>query len=210
MSRRFGRNQRRAARAQIEALTDSLESTRSGLLSHRIALRTLQDRNDALTHSIQYWDAEIRCLLGPYTSFAIEDQTYRVDHPDQIRQLPIMPPTTIPLGPTALMPEQVSYYVETMLSFIAGLEEEDLTRLRRLITLRVQVGRDRSQGQAYCALSEQTWHQMKREGPNSPGLQRFIHRIAGDLVRLLASPPKRLQEGDDLFPPPRVDHAARW
>lgn len=77
-----------------------------------------------------------------------------------------------------------------MLSFVAGIETEDLVRLRRLITLRVQVGGDRPHGQAYYAVSEQTWHQMKKDGPDSPGLQRFIHRIAGDLVRLLVAPPK--------------------
>lgn len=190
MSRRFGRNQRRAERERIEALTGSLESARLGLLSHRIALRTLQDRNDDLTHVIQLWDAEIRSLLGPYTSFSVEDQTYRVDNPDQIRQMPVMPPTPMRPMPMALMPETLSYYVETMMSFIVGLDDEDLMTLRRLMTVRVQVGSDHSRGRAYFALSEQAWQQMRQDGPTSPGLNRFIHRIAGDLVRLLASPPK--------------------
>lgn len=68
------------------------------------------------------------------------------------------------------------------------------------------IGSDYPQGQAYYAISEEAWRAMKRAGPNDPGLARHIHRLAGDLVRLLVASPKKKPSGDDLFPPPRAAH----
>lgn len=92
----------------------------------------------------------------------------------------------------------LSYHIETMLGFMFRLEEEYLAQLRRLLTVRVMVGRDYPQGEAYYAISEEMWRVLKHDGPNSPGLERLIHRIAGDLVRLLVAPPKKKLSGDDL------------
>ncbi len=161
--------------------------------------RSAERRVEFLRESIRLWDGEIRSLLGPYTSFAIDAPTYRVDHPDQIRQMPVMPPLSLlPFGPHDIVEDSITYHIETMLGFMCGLDEEYLARLRQLLTVRVMVGREPRREDVYYAISESLWHQMKRDGPNSPGLERFIHRIAGDLVRLLVAPPKKKPSGDDL------------
>lgn len=70
MSRHFGRKQRRAALAQIGRLqTENNKFARSTVI-------LLRDKRE-LQAKIELWDAEIRSLLGPYTSFAIEERTFR-------------------------------------------------------------------------------------------------------------------------------------
>lgn len=202
MSRRYGRKQRRAAREKISYLDEQMWHARQAALREGIRSGEYDRKVKFLLDRIRLWDDEIRSLLGPYTSFAIDDTTYRVDRPDQIRQMPVMPPplSVLPLGPARIVEDSIAYHIETMLGFMCGLEEQDLTRLRRLLTVRVMVGADYPQGQAYYAFSEQTWRELKRVGPNDPGIQRLIHRIAGDLVRLLVAPPKKKPSGDDLVP----------
>lgn len=195
MSRRYGRKQRRAAREAIAERDKSLWHARQALLGEGNRSGELERRVEFLLESIRLWDGEIRSLLGPYTSFSIEEPTYRVDHPDQIRQMPVIRPISVlPLGPAEIVELSVAYHIETMLGFMCGLDEEYLARLRRLLTVRIMIGGDYPQGQAYCAISEETWRAMKRVGPNDPGLARFIHRIAGDLVRLMLAPPKKREQ----------------
>lgn len=203
MSRRYGRKQRRAAREMILDLACSnnmLQGRANDWMAERNKERA---KAEFLLDRIRLWDSEIRSLLGPYTSFAIDEPTYRVDHPDQIRQMRVMPPLSLSLGVSDYsMSDTLSYHIEieTMLGFMCGLDEEYLARLRRLLTVRVMVGREPHGEAAYFAVSEEMWHQMKRDGPDSPGLERFIHRIAGDLVRLVLAPPKKKPSGDDLVP----------
>lgn len=202
MSRRYGRKQRRAARDRIEVLelAHDMACTAAAVAQERS--RASERKTEFLLDRIRLWDGEIRSLLGPYTSFAIDEPTYRVDHPDRIRQMPVMPP--MPIGflgvdsPVGM--DSIASYVETMLGFMARLDEEYLDQLRRRLTLRVMIGRDPHGEVAYFAISESLWRDIKRDGPNSPGLERFIHRIAGDLVRLLVAPPKKKPSGDDLVP----------
>lgn len=207
MSRRYGRQQRRAARDRIKVLEMAHDMACTAAAHAQDRSMASERKIELLRDQIAMWDAEIRSLLGPYTSFAIDEPTYRVDHPDQIREMPVLPPLSgLPLGPAEIVQESISYHVETMLGFMCGLDEEILTRLRRLLTVRVAVGSDRDRERAYFAVSEQTWRQMKREGPNNPGLEWFIRRIAGDFVRLLVAPPKKKTSGDGLFPPSREAH----
>lgn len=200
MSRRYGRKQRRAARETIAAQGAQIAKFPMLELMYQKKLRGAEGKVEFLIDRISLWDSEIRALLGPYTSFAIDDTTYRVDHPDHIRQMPVIPPLpSLGAMSASAMPETLTYYVETMLGFMCGLDERDLERLRRLLTVRVMVGDDYPRGQAYYAISEQTWNELKRAGPDGLGIARLIHRIAGDLVRLLAAPPKKSKpNGDDL------------
>lgn len=208
MSKRFGRKQRRAARETIAGQEAALFSARQALLQEGMRADKFEQSRGFLLDRIKLWDDEIRSLLGPYTSFAINEPTYRVDHPDQIRQMPVMPPLSAMGVGAYSMEETVSYNIETMLGFMYRLDERTQERLRRLLTVRVVVGSERYGNEAYWAVTEHQWREMKAAGPDSPGLKRFIHRIADDLVRLLVAPPKKKQ-GDDLFPPPLRSASAR-
>lgn len=199
MSRRYGRKQRRAAREQIAAQAAQIDKFPMLEFLYQKKVRAAEAKIEFLLDRIHLWDSEIRSLLGPYTSFAIDEPTYRVDHPDQIRQMPVMQPLSVlPLGPAEIVEQSYAYHIQTMLRFMVDLDERDLERLRRLLTVRVVIGMDYPQGQAYYAISEETWRAMKRAGPNDPGLERHIHRIAGDLVRLLVAPPKKPASAFDL------------
>lgn len=202
MSRRYGRKQRRAARDRIEVLEAAHDMACNVAAAAQQRSHRSEHKTELLLEGIRLWDSEIRSLLGPYTSFAIEEPTFRVDTPDQIRQMPVMPPRPICfLGVDSQIGiDSIYYHIETMLGFMCGLDEDILQSLRRFLTVRIKVGDDYPLGQEYYAVSEQTWHQMKRDGPNNAGLERFIHRIAGDLVRLLVTPPKKKPSGDDLVP----------
>lgn len=214
MSRRYGRKQRRAALDRIAVLERDLSGVADSLIRTVKAADKregeLMDKVEFLLDRIRLWDSEIRSLLGPYTSFAINEPTFRVDSPDQIRQMAVMPP--MPIGFLSIdspaQMESIAYYIETMLGFMCGLDEDILTRLRRCLTVRVMVGRDPHGETAYFVVSNEVWHQMKRDGPNNPGLERFIHRIAGDLVRLLVAPPKK--KPDRAPAPMPQGHSRDW
>lgn len=200
MSRRYGRKQRRAAREMLLDQACVIRNMQSRLTDERVANRGLRNKVGFLQQLIKHWDSEIRGLLGPYTSFAIEDATYRVDSPDEIRRMPVMPRLSsmdfIVSVNTPLQMEQMTYYVETMLSFIAGLEEQDQVQLRRLLTMRICIGRDQQQS-AYYAFSESMWRDLKKAGPEA--WERIMARVAHDLVRLIASPPKPKNDTADAL-----------
>lgn len=202
MSRRYGRKQKRAARERILDLSCIVRNLQSRLDNERVAHCKARGQVSMLLETMELWDSEIRGLLGPYTSLAFNDRTFRVDHPDQIRQCPIMPTLRLTgLGPAddLAMADSISYHVETLLGFVAGLDENDLNRLRRLITLRIMVG-DERRGSAYYAMSESAWNDLKRAGPDA--MRRMVQRVAADMMRVIARPAARPTQptGDDLVP----------
>lgn len=201
MSRRYGRKQRREARARIEYLETASEVVTGMLTREARRRRETQNERDFLLDRMRYWDSEIRSLLGPYTSFAIDDTTFRVDHPDQIRQMPVLPQAPSFMFAGLEAQETVAYYIETMFGFMCGLEEDYLRELRKLLTVRVQCGSYPIGQDAYYALSESMWNTLKREGPTSPGLERMAWRIAQDIVRLLATPKKKTDPRADWMGP---------
>lgn len=204
MSSRYGRKQKRAAREQIGMLELSLDTAMSGLTNHRIALRTVQDRFDDLKQRIVEWDGDIRSMLGPYTSFAINDATFRLDQPDHIREMAIMPELPSILAMRAdEVTDSVSYYVARMFHLIVDLDETDRMTLRRYLSLRLKWGTDR-QAYSCLAMSESSWAHLKQAG--GAGRARAIRNIAEQLLDVLSKgPPKpRPANGDDL-----VDGMAR-
>lgn len=199
MSRRYGRKQKWAARRRIAVLEAAHDMACTAAAAAQERSRASEHKAEFLLDRIRLWDGEIRSLLGPYTSFAINEPTFRVDHPDRIRQMPVLPPLpALSVGPANVVEDSIAYHIETMLGFMCGLEEEDLTHLRRFLTVQVKIGSLNGDGAAYFAISEHQWRHFKRNGPDDPSLQRFIHRIAGDLMRLLMAPPKKKPSGDDV------------
>lgn len=189
MSRRFGRKQRREARATIDMLCDMLDDNAAFIDKAKRDAFAAERQRDKLLERMEHWDSEIRALLGPYSSAAINDQTYRIDRPEQLRQMSIMPPLrAMPFSASNFGQEEMSYYVESMLGFIAGMHDDDLMRMRRLLTMRVIVGDYDRPERAYYAISESAWQELKRAPPDA--LRRLADRVAGDLLALMARPPK--------------------
>lgn len=194
MGSRYGRNKRRRHREQVATLQDMLLK-RSAYLDEVLRRSRQQAQHiERLKRIFADWDAEIRAFLGPYTSFAINDTTFRVDHPDRVRQMPVMPPLPNLLAcPPDHVPEMIEYHAVTMLSFIMGMAEEDLNRMRRLLTMRIQVGGDRPLDSAYYAMSEKAWQELKHAGPDA--MRRMIYRVAEDMLKLVSQPKQQRKTG---------------
>lgn len=186
MSRRYGRRQRRAAREQIEALTRDAfqlftksEQQQRDIVAQRALYYVLMQR-------IEDWDSEIRSMLGPYTSFAIDDTTFRVDSLDSIRQMAVMPPLSLSLLSPDSVPDQVSYHVYRVLNIVASLEERDLMTIRQYLRLRIACGTDQ-EGEVYLGMSEPHWRHLQHHPEARP---RIVRDIAEHLLHKLAEPPK--------------------
>lgn len=191
MGSRYGRKKRRQAREQIAELSAHLEICMGEATRQRAERNKARSEVEFLLATMRDWNDEIRALLGPYSSLAIDAQTFRVDHPDQIRQMAIMPPVSTEFlfgGPPAK--DSIRYYVETMLQFVCGMAEEDLMRLRRLLTMRIMVGSD-TKASAYYSISESAWWGIKNGGPEAQ--RRLAFNAGQDLVRILAALPKKKQ-----------------
>lgn len=176
-------------RAMIGDLADDNYKLVTALSARERELQAKRRDNERLLQTMRLWDQEIRALLGPYTSFAIDDTTFRVDRPDQIRRMQVIPqlrPDFLFAGPEAM--ESLQYYIETMLGFIAGLDEDTNLQLRRLLSVRVKIGGDRTGQDAYYAISESMWAALKN-GPEE-GRERLAMRLGYDFMRLLSGPPK--------------------
>lgn len=200
MSRRYGRKQRREARATIEKLENHTIFFTDALIREARRRREAQDQRDFLVDRIRLWDSEIRALLGPYTSFAIDAPTYRVDHPDQIRQMPVIPPMrTFWSVDSHVGMATMQQHIERMLIFMVDFDEDVLIQMRRYLSIRLQIGSERVNEACY-ACSESTWKALTLD-PQGPGMERTIERMTRDMIRLLAAPkPKKKPSGDDLVP----------
>lgn len=184
MSWRYGRKQKRAHREMIADLACVNFNLQKRLDSAREEYRSERQKLNRLGDVIRDWDSEIRSLLGPYTSFSINDTTYRVDHPDQIRQMAVMPPLPRIIDfSSEIMVESVAYHLSTILGFMVDLSEKDLMTLRQHLTLRVMIGSERLDS-SYYAFSESMWHALKNDSPE--GRERIASRVARDLVETLA------------------------
>lgn len=184
MSRRYGRKQRRAAREQITEMAGMLSSTSGTLTRERIANSILRDRLSEITMVIEHWDREIRYLLGPYSSFAIDNTTFRVDNPDQIRQMSILPPPAVWFDPGIMTSDSLRYYVETMLRFVSDLDESDRMTLRRYLFMRLKIGTDHTDYTTGYAMSESYWNAIRQAPPEE--LWRLAKRITHEMVTHLA------------------------
>lgn len=190
MSRRYGRKQRRVAREQITEMAGMLSLTHGALTRERIANKTLRDRLSDIAMVIEHWDREIRYLLGPYSSFAIDDTTFRIDHPDEIRQMPVLPETTVRFDQDMVAaPESLSYYVETMLRFVTDLDESDRLTLRRYLFMRLKIGTDRTGYTEGYAMSESYWNAIRQAPPED--LRRLAQRITHEMLTHLATANKQ-------------------
>jgi len=177
-------------RAEIEARDALVSSTLSVFRAEESRRKEVESKLYVLDEIISHWDSEIRYLLGRYTSFAINDTTFRVDDIDQIRQLPVMPQTPIEYGfVTGLIPDQVSYYVETILYLISQLRTEENFQLRRYLRFQIKIGNSSTDEVAYYGFSERLWHDLKLAGPREQ--QRFARQIGEEAAALMMKPPKK-------------------
>lgn len=190
MASRYGRKKRRQAREQIAALEHLGECQREAIRMDRALLSRQRGDLERLRERMRDWDDRIRAMLGPYTSAAIDDTTYRVDRPDQIFQMPVMPQQPAPSFSAALMiaEETAVCYVENILHLIGEMREGDRTRLSRDLAFDIEVhGYPRAQ--ARYGMSEAFFNDLRRAGGD--GAEILARRIAPRIAELLLSSPKK-------------------
>jgi len=175
-------------RAEIEERQAVNMTLNAVLTQERNKAVSLEARLYALDEIIRRWDDEIRYLLGPYTSFAINDTTFRVNHIDQIRQMPVMPRERIGIFP-GLIPDQFSYYVETILHLVSQLHTEENIQLRRYLRFQIKIGSSSTDEVSHYGFSERLWHDLKLA--SSREQQRFAMRIGEEAAALMMKPPKK-------------------
>jgi hypothetical protein len=181
MAQRYGRRQKRRAREQIERL-----SRERG--SFLMTASDLRRRLDELHDVIRNWDAEIRHLLGPYTSFAINDTTFHVG-PNGIRQLPVLGP----IGPPEMydgsqIPSEVIERRAVNILELIITSHIDIDPLRRYMRFKLKQGYEtrRDLGEAGYAFSEPLWRDLQRAPPEAK--KRMVRQIAEDVGRILLKP----------------------
>jgi DNA primase catalytic subunit len=182
MSKRYGRKQKRAHRETIADLAWGMRTAQHQLAESRVLHKRTHQALDDLREVIQFWDGEIRSLLGPYTSFSISDVTFRVSHPDSIRQMPIIMPVQLGALSEFDMVGEMKNHVQNLLHVVCSLTEEDHVRLSRFISIRLKWG-DQNREQSAFALSEAMWQHMRADG--GAGVARLAQRIMPDLIRLI-------------------------
>lgn len=133
MSKRYGRNQKRAHRAQIAALTEAHERE-SKLAAH------LGREVRSLRHEMEEWDDEIARLLGEYSAF--RRQTPVVESRQPMREIPIMPRrhTMSYVKVTSTFSTVETYIRERMFRFISYCQTDDI-QMRRIVRLIEHDGR---------------------------------------------------------------------
>ena len=165
MSKRYGRNQKRAHRAQIAALTEAHERE-SKLAAH------LGREVRSLRHEMEEWDDEIARLLGEYSAF--RRQTPVVETGNPMREIPIMPRRHTMSYAGDVTINASTYIRERMFRFIAYCQTDDI-HMRRIMRL---IEHDRRTDEWAYSVSEL----MLRAGFDNREVEYLAQQIAREFV----------------------------
>lgn len=168
MSKRYGRNQKRAHRAQIAALTEAHE--RESKLAAHIGREVR-----SLRHEMEEWDNEIARLLGEYSAF--RRQTPVVESRSPMREIPIMPRRHTMIcaeSVTSTFSTVEACIRERMFRFIAYCHTDDI-QMRRIVRL---IEYDRRTDEWAYSVSEP----MLRAGFDRREVEYLAQHIARDFV----------------------------
>jgi FtsZ-binding cell division protein ZapB len=190
MSSRYGRDKRRRAREQIEALSRRVDDQAETIRMDRALLRRQSEQLAGMRERMMDWDQRIRAMLGPYTSAGIDDTTFRVDSLDEISQMAIMPrldPMMFLRGDQAAESD-VASYVENILVVIGSLREDSRMRLARESAFDVVLRGHHRVASAYYGMSESYFRELRRAGED--GVAILVRKIAPQIAQLLLADTK--------------------
>lgn len=191
MASRYGRKKRQQHRELIADLERLAENQAQAIRMDRALLSRQRDELGRLRERMKDWDERVRAMLGPYTSAAVDDVTFRVDHPDEVAQMPIMPriDPVMFLRSDTVAEEQVAYYVESILHLIGSMREADRFRMSRDICFEIQARGQYRVGEARLGMSESYFQDLQRAGDD--GVAIMARRIAPRIARLLLEGAKK-------------------
>lgn len=186
MGNRYGRKQKRAHRAMIADLAATERFVRNQLGESERRMHDMRER-------LQDWDERIRMLLGPYTSAAINDTTFRFDR-EQVRQMEVMPfidIASVLRGPEVMPPELVAY-VEEIIYLIGTMTKEDGLALSRRMYFDVDSFRLRRE--ACYGMSRSYFEDLMRDGERGISILSKIIAKQAAAILLREQKPQRTYE----------------
>ena len=135
------------------------------------------------------WDQRIRQLLGPYTSAAINDTTFRVDR-NRVRQMQVFPSLDLNYSnAVSPMDEAVVGYVEDILYLIGSLERSDRTQLSRRMYFDIDGPGPRRE--AVCGMTEYYFQDLMRDGDR--GIEILAKIISKQIAKILLNEKRERQ-----------------
>ena len=190
MASRYGRKKRRQHREMILDLQCTERFLRQQLAGREREVWAQRRKIEEFQERFNDWNDRVCSLLGPYTSAAINDTTYRVDDLHTVRQMPVMPrlePVDFSRGPEAI-PAQLEYYMENILHLIADLPPRDSTSLARRMFFDIEMHGYRQRSAAY-GFSEMMFRDLMRDGER--GIRILARKIAPQIAQLLLAEKKQ-------------------
>jgi len=135
MGNRFGRNQKRRMRAEIAAKEEQAHNMRHLLAGERVTNGKLRDKFDRLKQDVETWDAEIKHLLGDFSSFRPGTHGYSHPHPENMAQLRIMPNLGPLVTDSGTLSDSVTYTIERLLQVV--VDSDTTWEGRKYLRLRI-------------------------------------------------------------------------
>lgn len=175
MSKRFGRNQRRAMRAIIASKDSALDGAFEEIDRQRALTKRAWEQTHRLEQQLSRWAMRIHALVGPGSAFALDPETQAVanDYFEMIavggRPHHIRPPRPLSIGDlleNRPMRVDTAEMIVEAFAFFAS-RHDDRLRMRQIVELR---SRD---GQQALMMDDRTYHDLKARDPGY--LVRYFH-----------------------------------
>lgn len=197
MGSRYGRKQKRAHRAAMAELQQNRLSLSTQLDYRMGQLRECERAQHNMRERLRDWDERIRMLLGPYTSAAINDTTFRVDR-GHIRQMAVMPSIDMPsvLRGPEVMPMELVAYVEEIVYLIGTMTKEDRLELSRRMYF--DVDNFVLRREACSGMSRRYFEDLMRAGDR--GIEILSKTIAKQAAAILLQEQKAQRNHEQAHP----------
>lgn len=188
MSKRFGRNQRRAMREVIARKDSALDGAFEEIDRQRALTKRAWEKAKLLEDRLSRWASRIHAIVGPGSAFALDPATQKVsdDYFEMIalggRPHRIRPPralSLVDLLESKPMPIDTAYMVVEAFALFAE-HHEDALRHRQIVEIRSRDGR------LALTMDDRTYYDLKARDPGY--IVRYFHER---LMREFLEPKKQ-------------------
>lgn len=189
MANRFGRRQRRRARAAVEALDQ--ENQRLSRILQDVSARHIKDHNRLhhLHELMHEWDSEVSAIFGRHSSLHFEPRSIPIREAHEIGRLPVhREARPIPMDFDGLPDEAISYHVERMIHTMMTLDTEKRFDMSRRMLVRLNYADGQRITDGGYAFSEAMWRDMVE---NPELRERIIRDVAHRMMQLFVNAVKK-------------------
>lgn len=175
MSKRFGRNQRRAMRQVIASKDAALDGAFEEIDRQRALTKRAWDQTHRLEARLSRWASRIHAIVGPGSAFALDPATQEVsdDYFEMIalggRPHRIRPPRSLSLADlmhSSAMPVDTADMIVEAFAMLAE-RHDDRLRMRQIVEIRTKDGRQA------LTMDDRTYYDLKARDPGY--VVRYFH-----------------------------------